>query len=117
MTNECLLELFPVGFRGIEKVGTEVTQVTEGSLEGTLSSSDGRSDLGGERYNTIRYDIVEWVFSPKYSCVLTGEDVANGTGSTEATESTENSGQTLVEEVLTEASEGTLDFTEKSAQD
>ena len=52
-----------------------------------------------------------------FFCQLTGEDVTNGTGSTEATESTENSGQTLVEEVLTKTSEGTLDVTEESAQD
>ena len=49
--------------------------------------------------------------------LLTAEDVTNGTGSTEATESTENSGQTLVEEVLTDTSEGTLDFIVESAED
>ena len=54
VTNELFLELFPVGFRGIEEGGTEVTQVTEGSGESTLSSSDGRSDLLGECYNTTR---------------------------------------------------------------
>ena len=31
VTNELLLELFPVGFRGIEDAASEVTQVAEGS--------------------------------------------------------------------------------------
>ena len=52
MTNELLLELFPVGFRGIQKGGTEVGQVAEGTSQGTLSGSDGGSDLLGECYDT-----------------------------------------------------------------
>jgi hypothetical protein len=94
VTNELLLELFQVGLRGIEDTRANGCQVADGTSEGSLGTANKARNLACE----VIPDIGE-------------------ASTTNSTEGTEDSAQTLVEKVLTDTSEGTGDTVEEAAQD
>lgn len=116
MTDQLILKWFPVWFGGVKKVLTEWSQASEGTSQSTLSSGNSACDTLWEcyKYNT-NMSLEQESFS--HRGWLTAEEITEDSWTSKTTEGTEDWSQTLVEDVLTNTGEGTLDFLEESAED